>query len=80
MSNKALDNQLQQYWPLLEKEEKQSILGVIKSFLKRKEFSTQQLRLTAEEYNKELDEALARMAAGEFHTMEEAEKIAASWF
>jgi hypothetical protein len=80
MSIKSLDSQLQQYWPSLGKEQKQSILSVIKSFLKLKDASQPSERITVEQYNKELDEAVARMDAGEFYTQEEAEKIAGSWF
>jgi len=76
MATKSLDNQLQQYWPLLEKAEKQSILTFIKSFIKIKDAPQ---RLTIEQYNKELDEAEARMDAGEFYTMEEVEEMAKKW-
>ena len=75
----SLDKEIKKYLPQLDAEEKQSILSVIKSFLKLKE-SPGSGRLTIEQYNKELDEAEARIDAGEFYTQEEAEKIAESWF
>jgi len=78
MSTKSLDSQLQEYWPSLGKEEKQSILSVIKSFLKLKEISFPQ-RLSIEQYNKELEEAEARYDAGHFTSLEDAIKEAESW-
>ncbi|MBP2833290.1 hypothetical protein J8281_13935 [Aquimarina sp. U1-2] len=36
-------------------------------------------RDTIEQYNKEIDEANARIDAGEFYTQEEVEKIARQW-
>ena len=80
MATMSLDNEIKKYLPLLGSEEKQSILSVIKSFLKLKDTSQSSERITIEQYNKELDEAEARMDAGEFYTQEEAEKIAGSWF
>ena len=80
MTTVSLDNQLQQYWPLLPKEEKQSILSHIKSFLNAGEAPK---RMTREEYliqyNKELDEAEARVAAGFFITQEDLEKESETW-
>lgn len=36
-------------------------------------------RDTLEEYNKDLDEAIAEIENGEFYTHEEAKKLAAEW-
>jgi len=76
MATKSLDNQILQYLPLLEKDEKQSILSVIRSFLKGKE---KPQRLTIEQYNKELEEAEARIDAGFYTTQEELEKESETW-
>ncbi len=76
MTTKTIDAQLLKYWPMLEKEEKQSILGVIKTFLKQKEAPR---RLTIEEYNRELDEAEARIRAGKFTSHEDVLKESESW-
>jgi hypothetical protein len=70
---------IKNYVPILDSDERQSLPGVIKSFLKLKEAPKPQ-RLTIEQYNKELDEAVARIDAGRFVTHDEAEKQAASWF
>ncbi|MES2701020.1 MAG: hypothetical protein V4649_00180 [Bacteroidota bacterium] len=79
MASKSLDSQLQQYWPLLEKEEKQSILGVIKSFLKLKDTHTHAERISVEQYNKEIDEAVDRVKSGQFYTNEEVQKMSEKW-
>jgi len=78
MPAQSLDNQILHYLPLLEQDQKKSILTVIKSFLKSKEAVPQ--RSTIEQYNKELEEAEARMDAGKFTSQEDAEKLAQSWF
>ena len=77
MTTKSLDNQLQQYWPLLGKEEKQSILTFIKSFIKIKDTPPQ--RLTIEQYNIELENAEKRYDAGFFTSHEDVLKESESW-
>jgi hypothetical protein len=77
MPTQSIDSQILQYLPLLERDEKKSVLTVIKSFLKHKEEPSK--RLTIEQYNKELEEAEARFEAGEFFTMEEVEEMAKKW-
>jgi len=79
MTAKAIDNQLHEYWPLLEKEEKQSMLTFMKSILKFKTAAATQ-RISIEQYNKEIDEAEAEMNAGHFISQEDAKKQAALWF
>jgi hypothetical protein len=77
MTTAALDNQLQKYWPLLGKEEKRSILTVIKGYVKDKE--AQHSRPTIEEYNREIEAAEARIEAGFFTTHEDVLKESESW-
>ncbi|MCF8448877.1 MAG: hypothetical protein K9G49_03305 [Taibaiella sp.] len=77
MPAQTIDNQILHSLPLLEMDQKKSLLSVIRSFLKNKE--TTPTRLTIEEYNKELEEAEARMDAGHFTTLEDAMKQAESW-
>jgi len=76
MASKTLDSQLQHYWPLLEKDEQRSILTFIKSFLKQKD--TPQ-RVTIEEYNKEIDDAIKRVKSGEFYTHEQVVEMSKKW-
>ena len=77
MTSAALDKQIQQFLPLLAKEEKQSILTLIKGLVKTKEAPPK--RLTIEEYNRELQAAEARIDAGFFTSHEELIKESESW-
>jgi len=79
MATMSLDNQLQKYWPLLGKEEKQSILTFIKSFVKIKDAPQPTNRISIEEYNKEGYEALERVKNGQFYTHEEVEEMSKEW-
>ncbi len=79
MATKSLDTQLEHYWPLLGKEEKQSILTFIKSFIKVKDTSQIAHRISLEEYNKEGHDALARVKNGKFYTHEEVEEMSKKW-
>ena len=82
MSAISLDKEIKKFLPLLGNEEKQSILSVMKSFLKLKDVNANNphgQRLTIEEYNKEIDEAMARVAKGEFYTQEEVEEMSRKW-
>ncbi len=73
----TLDKQILQYLPLLSSEEKRSILGVIRSFINLKKDETE--RISLDDYNRELDEALSRVKGGSYLTQEEVEKSAAAW-
>jgi hypothetical protein len=73
----SLDKEIKHYLPFLENEEKQSILGVIKSFMKLKESPGQ--RISIEQYNKEIDEAEKRYDAGFFTSHEDVLKESESW-
>jgi hypothetical protein len=73
MPAQSLDNQILQSLPLLEKDQKKSILTVIKSFLKSKEDVAD--RISIEQYNKEMNEAESLMEAGEIYTIEEVKEV-----
>jgi len=68
MSIPLLDSELGKYWPLLTTVQKESLLSVIKSIVAPGE------RISIEQYNKEIDEALAEAEAGNYITQEEMEK------
>ena len=63
----------------LNKVEDATLLNAIKNILKYREKETQPKRISVEQYNKEIDEANARVDNGEFYTQEEAEKIMDKW-
>ena len=70
---------MQQYWLQLRKDEKRSILGVMKFILKLKDNAPQTGRLTIEEYNKEAHDAMALVANGQFYTHEEVKEMSKEW-
>ena len=76
----SVDAQIKKILPLLGNEEKQSLLTYIKSLVTAKEMPK---RLTKEEfiiqYNKELNEAEARINAGHFISQEDLEKESETW-
>ena len=73
----GIDTEIQKYLPLLGNEEKQSLLSVIKSFLhlRKEEIGPNNL----ERYNKDIDEAMARIDNGEYTTHEDVEKEMETW-
>ena len=74
---KALEQELFQYFLQLDEAEKKSVLQMLKTFVKGREVKIS--RVTIEQYNKEIDEAIARVESGEFYTHEEAERMAKEW-
>ena len=56
-----------------------TLLTAIKNILKYRIKDTQSERISIEQYNKEVNEAIARVENGEFYTQEEAEKIMDKW-
>lgn len=74
---KALDQELLQYILQLDEAEKMSVLQMLKTFVKGREKKAKQI--SVEQYNKEIDEAIARVEAGEFYTQEEVERMSKDW-
>lgn len=74
---KALERELLQYILQLDEAEKKSVLQMLKTFLKGREKTLP--RISIEQYNKEIDEAIARVEAGEYYTHEEVERMAKDW-
>lgn len=67
MTVMSIDNEFSEYWKLLTVNEKESLLSVAKNYVQLKEES----HISIEQYNKEIDEAMQRIDAGEFYTYEE---------
>ena len=74
---KALDQELVYYMFQLDEAEKKSVLQMLKTFVKGREKSVD--RITIEQYNKEIDEAIARVEAGDFFTHDDVEKMSKGW-
>lgn len=73
MGATPLDKELMQYWPGLTAVQQEAILSVIKCMVQPPE------RVSIEQYNREIDEAMRRIDAGEFITQEDLEKEAEQW-
>lgn len=69
----SIDSELHNYIDKLNLLQKQSLLGVIKSFLKTEN------PITLEQYNDEIDEAMIRMDSGKHISQEDLEKEAEKW-
>ena len=74
---KALERALLQYILQLDEAEKKSVLQMLKTFLKGREKKLP--RISIEQYNKEIDEAIARVEAGDYYTHEEVGRMAKDW-
>lgn len=73
----ALERELLQYILRLNEAEKKSVLQMIKTFVNGREAFASEVSI--EQYNKEIDEAIARVENGEFYTQEEVERMARDW-
>ena len=76
MAAPSLDNEFMQYWSKLTPVEKESLLYVARNYVQLKEESG---HISIEQYNKEIDEALEEVAAGNYMTQEEIEKESEKW-
>lgn len=74
----VLDKELIQYFVQLNEPQKRSLLAMMKSFLIHENFKPVE-RITIEQYNLELDEAMSRIGKGDFTTLEELEKEMKTW-
>jgi predicted transcriptional regulator len=72
----TIDKELNDCITRLNEAEKKSVLLMLRTFLSGRETSQ---HISLDEYNREIDEALAEAEAGEFITQEEMEKRAAKW-
>ena len=69
MASGALDYEIQKYLPLLGNEEKQALLGVIKTFLSLKKGATD--GLDVDQYNKEIEDAVAMIKKGKYTSQDD---------
>ena len=73
----TLDQELYSYFIQLTEEEKKSVLQMLKTFLKGRKENPE--RITLEQYNKEIDEAMEEVKKGDVYTHEEVVKMAKDW-
>lgn len=76
MATPSLNTELIKYFSLLTPAQKKSVLTLIKSFVTHEIKSG---RISIDQYNKEIQEAMAEAAAGDYVTQEDIEKESASW-
>lgn len=72
----AIDKEIIDYLPLLNKSEKKTILDFIKSSMKIKELPE---RVSIEQYNKEIEDAMARINQGKYTSHEDLMKESETW-
>jgi predicted transcriptional regulator len=73
----VLEQEWHNYFLQLNEMEKKSVVLMLKAFLQQRNQDTG--RISLEQYNKEIDEALAEVEAGNYITQDEMEKRAAEW-
>jgi hypothetical protein len=73
----VLDKEMFNYFTQLNEAEKKSVVQMLKTFLKGRQDNPG--RISIEQYNKEIDEAIAEVASGNHITQEEMERRAAKW-
>ena len=71
----TIDQELNKYFTQLNEEEKKSVLQMLKTFLNGRKQNPD--RISIEQYNHEIDNALAEAEAGNYISQEEMEKKAA---
>lgn len=76
MSAQSIEQEFDKYWQKLSLVEKESLLAVAKNYVELKDDSG---RISIEQYNKEIDEAVARVEAGEYYTHEEVVEMSKNW-
>jgi len=72
----SIDNEFNKYWTLLTTNEKESLLKVAMNYVQLKKETN---HISLEQYNKEIDEAMQRIDAGEFYTHEEVTEMSKKW-
>lgn len=73
----VIDKELIWYFVQLNEPQKKSLLEMMKSFLPLDGKPSE--RISVEQYNRELDEAMGRIGRGQFTTLEALEKEMQTW-
>ncbi len=76
MTTAAIKKQVDNYLPLLSTKQQTLVLEMIKSFLN---VDNETKRISRKQYNKELDEAVARVENGNFVSDKDAAKELSKW-
>ena len=73
----TVEREIQQYITQLNEEEKQSVLQLLKTFVKGKKLSGE--RISIEQYNQELQASERQIEEGRFTSQEDLEKELKQW-
>lgn len=71
-----LDKEMYNYFIQLNEAEKKSVVQMLKTFLQGREVEG---RISIQQYNKDIDEAMENIDRGSFTTMQELEKEMKGW-
>jgi len=77
MKEQSLNQEFNLYYNKLSKGQKESLLSIMKSFLDKGKGKTK--RISAEQYNQELEEAEKRISKGKYTTHESLKAEAKKW-
>jgi hypothetical protein len=75
--NSVLEKEMTRYFRQLNETEKLSVVQMLKSFLSER--SAKNNRISIEQYNKEIDEAMEEVKKREVYTHEEVAKMSKGW-
>ena len=75
--SKTIDREMFIYFMQLNDAEKQSVVELLKTFMKGRKGQFD--RISIEQYNKDIDEAMEQVSKGEYTTFEDLEKEMESW-
>ena len=76
MKANSINTELNKYLSLLTTEQKELVVRLIKSFINQKDSTS---RISIEQYNKEVSEAMKETKAGNYVTQDELERESSLW-
>ncbi|TAM93832.1 MAG: hypothetical protein EPN39_19165 [Chitinophagaceae bacterium] len=76
MKANSINTELNKYLSLLTTEQKELVVRLIKSFINQKDSTS---RISIEQYNKEVSEAMKEAKAGNYVTQDELERESSLW-
>jgi predicted transcriptional regulator len=77
MQAKGIEQEMNNYFMQLSLNEKKSVVQMLKTLLQK--HNRGDAPVTIEDYNKDIDEAMAEVARGEFYSHEEVIKMSKNW-
>jgi hypothetical protein len=78
MATITIQQEIQEYFASLNETEQRQVLEIVKTFMANQHAQPNSINIEA--YNREIDEALAEVAQGNYITQEDMEKQSAQWY